>query len=130
MTEITKKIMIAGLIVICIAGAIVVSYSSLTKKRVPKGDFQESVFCVACGGFEISENEYREMMHSVMFQGPPTQTELMNTVYKCPKCQKRTCRLALKCPKCEKIFLFGQARDPQFNDRCPACSYSPSEKKP
>jgi|GEM_PF-2742082 len=87
------------------------------------------LLCTTCGGFEIPIKEYSDFMA----KNPQNMQDTMMpmgsnlVVIPCPKCGKKTCCAATKCPKCKNIFVFGQAKDQQFPDRCPKCKFSEIE---
>ena len=127
MTDETKKYVMIGIVVACLLLAGTIMYNSFSDGGGGgTGDRQIALMCAECGGFEVSVDEYREMMAQ---QGPeammmmPGQMQAME----CPKCGKKSCYMAQKCKKCENIFVFGQAKDQNFPDRCPKCNYSEME---
>jgi predicted RNA-binding Zn-ribbon protein involved in translation (DUF1610 family) len=94
----------------------------------PVGNKQMALLCTSCGGFEIPVDEFRDLMNKnsdSMMMGMPGQLMAME----CPKCGQKTCYRAQKCPQCENIFVFGQAKDQNYPDRCPKCMHSKNEDK-
>jgi len=95
------------------------------------GNRDMALLCTTCGGFEIPTNEFRDLMSK---QRPPTPSMMMQRpgqpmVLECPKCGQKTCYVAQKCPQCENIFVFGQAKDQNYPDRCPKCGFSSIENR-
>ena len=126
MDEQAKKYLVIGLTVVCLSVAGTLFYRSFfggSSTGGNTGDRQIALMCASCGGFEVSIDEFREIMSQ---QGPdlmmmmPGQAAAME----CPKCGKKSCYQAQKCKKCQNIFVFGQARDKNYPDRCPKCGFS------
>ena len=129
MDEQTKKYLVIGLAVVCLSVVVVMFYRSFGggSGGGNTGDRQIALMCASCGGFEVSVDEFREMMSQ---QGPeammmPGQAAAME----CPQCGKKSCYQAQKCKECEAIFVFGQARDKNYPDRCPKCGFSNIEDR-
>ena len=131
MSDEAKKYLAIGLVVIClgIAGFMVKKTLFPSSGGGETGNQQIALICKTCGGFEIPMDQFREMMSKqgpdMMMMGMPGQTPAAMT---CPKCSNKTCYMAQKCPNCENIFVFGQARDQNFPDRCPKCGKSRIEE--
>jgi hypothetical protein len=133
MTDETKKFFAIVAAVVCLGIAGTVTYKSFFGGSSPEATGDMALLCTTCGGFEIPMTQFQELMSKnaqdmmMPMMGPGTM------VIQCPKCNKKTCYIAQKCPKCQNIFVFGQAKDPQFPDRCPKCKFSEIEdmqKKP
>jgi len=134
MTEELKKYLLIGIAIVCLSIGGIIMYRSFSggSSGTAGGNRDIALMCSSCGGFEIPVDEFRELMSS---QGPmgrmmPGQ---QNMAMKCPKCSNKTCYMAQKCQQCENIYVFGQARDQKYPDRCPKCSFSMIEdrqKKP
>ena len=128
MTEETKKFLAIGAVVVCLGVAGWVTYNTFFAGEgtgTLSGDMP--LLCTSCGGFEIPVSQFQEIMsknpqNMMMMPGMPGQMTI-----DCPKCNKKTCYPAQKCTKCQNIFVFGQARDSQFPDRCPKCKFSEFE---
>ena len=125
MDEETKKYLAIGLVAICLVVSGTVFYRSFfgNSTGAAGGNQDMALLCTTCGGFEIPADEFRELMSKQgpgMMMGMPGQQMTME----CPKCAKKTCYMAQKCQQCENIFVFGQARDQNYPDRCPKCSFS------
>lgn len=130
MTEEMKKYVAIALAVICLLIAGTIAYRTMFGGgSAGSGSNRDVVLlCTKCGGFEISADEFREIMSKnadPMMMGMPGQP----MVIPCPKCGQKTCYLAQKCPQCENIFVMGQARDQNYPDRCPKCSFSAIEDR-
>lgn len=127
MTEETKKFLAIGAVVVCLGIAGTVTYKTFFGDGggvSMSGDVP--LLCTTCGGFEIPMKQFQEIMSKNpmgMMPGMPGQQMVID----CPKCNKKTCYPAQKCPKCQNIFVFGQARDQNFPDRCPKCKFSEYE---
>jgi hypothetical protein len=128
MTDETKKFLAIAAAVVCLAVAGWVSYNTFFGEGgggEATGDM--ALLCTTCGGFEIPISEFRDMMNKnaqnmmMPMMGPSMMA------MECPKCHKKTCYVAQKCDKCKNIFVFGQAKDPQYPDRCPKCRFSQIE---
>lgn len=130
MDEQTKKYLVIGATTVCLLVAGTMFYRSFFggSGGGNTGDRQIALMCTSCGGFEISVDEFREMMSQ---QGPeammmmPGQMQTME----CPQCGKKSCYQAQKCKECEAIFVFGQAKDKNYPDRCPKCGFSAIEDR-
>ena len=123
MDEQTKKNLVIGVTVVCLFVASILFYRSFFGgSDGATGDGQAALMCTSCGGFEVSMDEFREMISQ---QAPGAMMMAAGTVaMECPKCGKKTCYQARKCKKCENIFVTGQAKDKNYPDRCPKCSFS------
>ena len=131
MNEQTKKNLAIGLVVVCLLVAGTMFYRSFFgggSGGGSTGDRQVALMCASCGGFEVSVDEFREMMSQ---QGPGGMMMMpgQDAAMECPKCGKKSCYPAQKCKQCETIFVFGQARDKRYPDRCPKCSFSSIEDR-
>jgi len=132
MDEQTKKYLVIGLAVVCLSVAGTLFYRSFFGSSGGggnTGDRQVALMCASCGGFEVSGDEFREMMSQ---QGPEAMMMMMPgqaAAMECPQCGKKTCYQAQKCKQCETIFVFGQAKDKNYPDRCPKCSFSSMEDR-
>ena len=130
MDEETKKYLAIGLVAICLVVSGTVFYRSFfgNSTGAAGGNQDMALLCTTCGGFEIPADEFRELMSKQgpgMMMGMPGQQMVME----CPKCAKKTCYMAQKCEQCEAIFVFGQAREQSYPDRCPKCSFSRIEDR-
>ena len=134
MDEDTKKHLAIGVAVICLLIAGIVFYRTMFAGSAGGGDMGDreiALLCATCGGFEIPADEFRELMSKQgpdMMMGMPGMPGQMMAM-ECPKCAKKTCYMAQKCQQCENIFVFGQARDQNYPDRCPKCSFSAMEDR-
>ena len=131
MDEETKKYLSIGFAVVCVAIAGTIFYRTMFGGSSGSGGGNRDIamLCATCGGFEIPADEFREMMSQqgpgAMMMGMPGQPMAME----CPQCAKKTCYMAQKCQQCENIFVFGQAKDQNYPDRCPKCSFSTMEDR-
>jgi len=129
MSDETKKYVGIAIVVACLLAAGTIAYNSFSGGGAKyDGDRKMALMCAECGGFEVSGDEFREMMtqqgpEAMMMPGMGPQT------MECPKCGKKSCMAAQKCQKCENIFVFGQAKDQNYPDRCPKCKYSGMEER-
>jgi len=126
MDEQTKQYLVIGITVVCLSVAGTMSYRSFFggSGGGDTGDRQIALMCASCGGFEVSVDEFREIMSQ---QGPDLMMMMMPgqaATMECPQCGKKSCYQAQKCKQCETIFVFGQAKDKNYPDRCPKCSFS------
>ena len=108
MDEQTKKNLVIGVTVVCLFAASILFYRSFfggSGGAGAAGDGQAALMCTSCGGFEVSMDEFREMISQ---QAPGAMMMAAGTVaMECPKCGKKTCYQARKCKKCETIFVTG-----------------------
>ena len=130
MNDETKKYVGIAVAVICllIAGTIIYRTMFSDGPGGAGGNRDVALLCTTCGGFEIPADEFRDLMSKnldPMMMGMPGQPMAIP----CPKCGKKTCYMAQKCPQCEHIFVFGQARDQNYPDRCPKCGFSEIEDR-
>lgn len=129
MSDETKKFLAIIVAVICLGIAGTVTYKSFFDGGGGLEATRDmALLCTTCGGFEIPMKEFQDIMSKntqdmmmPMLGGPGAITIM------CPKCHKKTCYMAQKCQKCKNIFVFGQAKDPQYPDRCPKCKFSEIE---
>ena len=134
MDEQAKKNLGIGLVLICLVVSGVIFYRSFFANSTggTAGNRDIALLCKTCGGFEISADEFRDLMSKQepgMMMGMLGQQMTLD----CPKCGKKTCYMAEKCEQCETIFVLGQAKDRNYPDRCPKCGFSRMEdrqKKP
>lgn len=130
MTEETKKFLAIGALVLCLGIAGTVTYNTFFGGG-GGGTFSGDIplLCMSCGGFEIPISQYQEMMSKNpmgMMPGMPGMPG-QQVAMVCPKCNKKTCYSAQKCLKCKNIYIYGQARDQNYPDRCPKCKSSELE---
>jgi hypothetical protein len=124
MDEETKKYLSIGAAVICLLITGTIFYRTMLGGSSGSGgaNREAALLCTTCGGFEIPADVLREMMSQ---QDPATMMmRRMPAAMECPQCGKKTCYEAQKCQQCENIFVVGQARDRNYPDRCPKCSFS------
>jgi DNA-directed RNA polymerase subunit M/transcription elongation factor TFIIS len=127
MDDVMKKRVLIGIVVGCIALAVIITvatnrYGSSIGTR-PSG--RVTLMCAKCGNiFELSSQDVRkndlEMRETT---GPPT--------FECPKCHQKSAYIAIKCAKCSNVFM-PTSQDIKNYGRCPKCGYSEyeeSEKK-
>jgi hypothetical protein len=130
MTDETKKFLAIAATVICFVIAGTISYKSFFGNDGGGTATGEVVLlCTACGGFEIPVQEFQSIISKNAPDGMMAMPGFGPVAIICPKCNKKTCYIAEKCQKCENIFVLGQAKDPQFPDRCPKCKFSQYDGK-
>jgi predicted RNA-binding Zn-ribbon protein involved in translation (DUF1610 family) len=126
MSDDTKKYLSIGLAVVCIGVAGTIFYRTIGGGGArTDGNRDVALLCTHCGGFEIPVDEFRELM-SQQGSGTMMMPDQMAAM-PCPKCSQKTCYMAQKCKQCEAIFVFGQAKDQNYPDRCPKCGFSAIE---
>lgn len=132
MEEQGKKWLAIGFAVVSIAIVIVVFSKTFFggSGTSGSGDGKVYLLCKSCSGFEITLDEYRDMMNTQ----PGGMAALMGgpMLLICPKCNQKSCMVATKCQKCENIFIpyVGRNQAPNsYPDKCPKCGYSPSEER-
>jgi len=128
MEEGTKKPIMIGIIVVCVAVAGFIFYRTRPHApRIPE-EFKNEMIWVKCANpdcgecYQVNkydfykENEDYCIEHNTQIAPPPV----------CRKCGKRSIYEAVKCPKCGEVFIKGWKRG-DYEDRCPKCGYSQIE---
>jgi len=132
MEEQGKKWLTIGLFVLSMLVAATVFYRTFFSSSTGGGgDRKVYLMCKSCGGFEISADEFRDMMNSQPGgMMPPMMGSPM--LLTCPKCNQKSCMKASKCEKCETMFIpkMGMGQNPNtYPDKCPKCGYSAIEER-
>lgn len=130
MSDETKKYLAIAATVICFVVAATIAYKTFFSNgggAAATGDV--ALFCTTCGGFEIPAQEFQSLKSKNASDGMMAMPSFGSALIACPKCGKNTCYAAEKCQKCGNIFVFGQAKDPKFLDRCPKCKFSQLDGK-
>lgn len=127
MEEGKKKMIMIGLVVACIAAAVIVTVMSRSGSSVGGINSMkrgEAMFWIKCrdpkceNTWQMDKKDYYDYMekHRVGTTAPALV---------CPKCGAGSGYRAEKCEKCEFIFERGTSND--LADRCPKCGYSKLE---
>jgi len=123
MDESTKKPVMIGVIVACLALAVFIwiKWGSGSKGGLTTVRGQTWMLCRSCNAsWEIPKRDYFKYIeeHVSGPQVPPLP---------CPECGEESGYRAVKCAKCGKIFFYGTMTN-TFADQCPDCGYSQDEQ--
>jgi predicted RNA-binding Zn-ribbon protein involved in translation (DUF1610 family) len=125
MEEGKKKIIMIGIIAVCIVAAVIITVASRSAssggiESIPTGTMVW-IKCRDCGNtWQMDRRDYFEYIEK-------NRIGMIVPGIVCPKCQEEKGYLAEKCPKCGTIFeRVPTTRD--FPDRCPECGYSAQEE--
>ena len=106
MSDETKKYLGIGIAIISLLVAGMVFYNIVGKNGSSSmsGNPDVALFCTHCGGFEITLDEFRELMKNQ--SNPMMAMPGQSAAITCPKCSKKSCYQAQRCQQCEAIFFF------------------------
>lgn len=127
MDEKTKKLIMAGVIVVCLVAAGVITCKAHRPKGPNLKPFKDKTTWVkcrnpACGAaYQMNLKEYYEYV-----QKHADYRSLLPPPLICQECGEPSVYMAVKCPKCGDIFERGIV-PADFADRCPNCGYSQIE---
>lgn len=129
MSEEAKKYLVVGFTVVCLGVAGFMSYRTFFGGSLGGGDTNPNIalLCSKCGGFEVPADTVREELSKSLGTMPMMGPGGMaRQAINCPKCNQKTCYVAQKCEAkgCQNIYMFGQAKDVNYPDRCPKCRFS------
>ena len=128
MEENKKKVVMIGIIVVCLGLAIAIwqktkGAGGAGAEGIPAGEMMW-LKCEKCGAtYQIEKREYYKYLeeHPGLSLAGPVAIE-------CKKCGERAARRAIKCPNCGEVFFYGSVPG-DFGDRCPKCGYSETEER-
>jgi ssDNA-binding Zn-finger/Zn-ribbon topoisomerase 1 len=128
MEEGKKKMIMIGVIVACIAAAVIITVATHSGSSI--GGIEsikrgEAMFWIKCRNpkcehtWQMDKRDYFDYLekHRVAMTVPGIV---------CPKCGEGSGYLAEKCGKCE--FVFERVATSDVPDRCPKCGYSAMEE--
>jgi ssDNA-binding Zn-finger/Zn-ribbon topoisomerase 1 len=126
----TKKIVMACIIVGCLAAAGIITYKGMRSsyrgiETIERGQ----LIWVKCNNpdcgvtYEMDKRDYFEQLEKRT--GP---TDMLVPPLVCEKCGRESVYRAVKCKNCGYVFFY-RNRPGDFADRCPKCRYSETERK-
>lgn len=130
MDEEKRKPIMIGVIVVCLIGACVVLFNTLSGgeggiNSIPEGE-ATWVKCnnPACNAeYQMSKREYFKELQKA------NPTAMSQPALVCKECGKKSLYRAVKCENCGKVFFWHASGANDFADRCPHCKYSAEENK-
>ena len=128
MEDSSKKSLMIGVIVVCMAVAGIITFtrkSDSTSPRVSMSGKKTLVKCSNpdCGAeYEMDEQEYYDEISERI-----DRTKFVTQPLVCKECGKESIYKALKCSKCGAVFFYASSDD--YADRCSECGYSPTDDR-
>lgn len=124
----TKKSILIGLIVVCLAAAGVITYKSRSKKYGIESIKRGEMIWLKCSNPDCGHEYQMDKRDYYQYLEKHVDPILMKTpALPCPKCGQESVYRAVKCSKCGTVFFYGAVKG-DFPDRCPNCSYSQMEE--
>jgi len=123
-----KKMIMIGIIVVCIGLAVAITLMRSSEKAGLDSVSDSQMMWVKCSNpecnaeYQIGTKEYFKTIQDNLDPNAPTRTPALV----CRKCGKVSVYRALKCEKCGKIYFPGVANR-QYPDKCSECGYSKME---
>jgi len=128
MQESKKKPIMIGVIVVCLAAAAVITYTTIKPDRYNFDEFKDKMIWVMCRNpacdaeYQISLKDYFEYVEEHRGPGLSPVPGLI-----CKKCGEDSVYEVVKCENCGLVFEKG-AKPGDYEDKCPRCGYSKIEK--
>jgi len=124
MEESKKKLIMIGIIVVCLAAAAIIYVKNMSRDGRGRTSAGATMWVKCtnpdCGAaYEMSESEHIEWVRESAYSTGPVPI-------RCEKCGEDSAYQAIKCEKCGTVFVMGTVPD-DFADRCPECGYSETE---
>jgi ssDNA-binding Zn-finger/Zn-ribbon topoisomerase 1 len=128
MEEGKKKMIMIGVIVVCIVAAVIITVATYSTspggiESIKRGT---AMFWVKCRNpkcentWQMDKRDYFDYIEK--YRAGMTVPAIV-----CPKCGEKSGYRAEKCGKCEFVFERGSVPN-DVADRCPKCSYSATEE--
>jgi ribosomal protein L40E len=126
MEEGKKKMIMIGVIVACIAAAVIITVATRSRssggiESLRRGEAMFWIKCRKCENtWQMDRKDYFEDVEK-------NRNGMTVTGIVCPKCSEKEGYRAEKCGKCGFIFERGSVPN-DIADRCPKCNYSTIEE--